>query len=109
MRFEGQEFRGRELVLDGNVYVRCTIVGCLLRYSGTTEINLSECRMGSNEFSYDGQAANTVRALQALARSGGGGLDHVMRLFLTDAPVDWHRLAEIVHLPVVPDEPQESR
>jgi hypothetical protein len=32
-----------------------------------------------------------------------------MRLFLTDASVDWHRLAEIVHLPVVPDEPQESR
>lgn len=94
MRYEGQEFRGETLVLDGNEFVACTIIGCLLRYSGTTEINLTGCRMGSNEFSYDGHAANTVRALQALARSGGGGLDHVMRLFLTDAPVDWHKLAE---------------
>lgn len=95
MRFEGQEFRNRTLTLDGNEFIGCTIVGCVLRYRGTTEINLSGCHMGSNEFSYDGPAANTVRALQALARSGGGGLDHVMRLFLTDAPVDWHRLADI--------------
>ena len=106
MRFEGREFRGQTLLLVGNEFVRCTIIGCLLRYSGTTEIHLAECRMGGNEFSYDGHAANTVRALQALARSGGGGLDHVMRLFLAGAPVDWHGLAEIARLPTLPDEPR---
>src|ERR1700761_3818122 len=108
MRYEGQEFRGQTLILDGNSYVRCTIVNCILSYSGITDINLSECHMGANEFAYDGAAANTVRTLQALARSGAGGLDHVMRLFLGDAQVDWHKVAELDTLPITSEAPDEA-
>jgi hypothetical protein len=99
MRYEGKEFRNQTLILDGNSFIRCTIVDCILSYSGTTEISLSECHMGANEFAYDGHAANTVRTLQALARAGAGGLDHVMRLFVGNAPVDWHKVAALDELP----------
>ena len=107
MRYEDRQFRNQTLILDGNSYVRCTIVGCVLSYSGTTEISLTECHMGANEFAYDGYAANTVRTLQALASAGAGGLDHVMRLFVGQVPVDWHKVAEMGGLPEL-DEPRET-
>jgi hypothetical protein len=108
MRYEGKEFRNQTLILDGNSYVRCTIVDCILSYSGTTEISLSECNMGSNEFAYDGYAANTVRTLQSIAHAGAGGLDHVMRIFLGNVPVDWHKVAAMSELPTKPEDQEPA-
>ncbi len=99
MRYVEKEFRGETLVLDGNSYERCTIEDCVLSYSGKTEISLKDCSIGYNEFEYDGYAANTIRTLQALAHSGASGLDHVMRIFVPSAPVDWHKVATLNSLP----------
>ncbi len=99
MRYVDREFRGEMLTLDGNSYERCTIVDCVLSYSGKTEISLKDCNIGYNEFAYDGYAANTIRTLQALAHTGGSGLDHVMRIFVPSAPVDWHKVAALDTLP----------
>ena len=99
MRYVDKEFRGETIALDGNSFVRCTIVDCMLTYSGRTDINLTDCNIGSNEFAYDGRAANTIRTLQALAHSGAGGLDHVMRIIAPSAPVDWHKVATLDTLP----------
>jgi hypothetical protein len=108
MRYVGREFRNQTVVLDGNSYDGCTIVNCDLNYSGTTEISLTNCTMGANEFVYAGCAALTVRTLQEIARTGAGGLDHVMRLLLGGAPIDWRKVAEIGELPEKTEDPTPS-
>lgn len=99
MRYEDREFHRQDLVLDGNVFVRCAIVECTLHYSGRTDIELDECLMRDNQFRYRDEAANTIRALQAIVRAGPTGLDHVMKLVVTGASVDWQKLAELAPRP----------
>jgi hypothetical protein len=94
MDIRNRRFDGESLQLDGQSYVDCVMSGCTLDYEGVGPIRLESCDIEDCQITYRGAAAMTIETLQTIAKSGPQGLDHVMRLFLPGANIDWGALAE---------------
>lgn len=81
MNIEKQSFQGERVVLDNHTYVDCTFRRCVLVYSATSDISLTNCRFEEVEWEFDGAAARVLTFLHATYQGGRDGEEFVRAIF----------------------------
>ncbi|HEX8450770.1 MAG TPA: hypothetical protein VF647_01670 [Longimicrobium sp.] len=81
MNIENQAFQDERVVLDGNSYTNCTFRRCVLVYSATAEMSLTNCNFEMVEWEFDGPAARVLSFLHATYQNGRDGEEFVRAIF----------------------------
>lgn len=81
MNIENRSFQDEQVVLDGNTYTNCTFRRCVMVYSATSEMSLTNCRLEGVEWAFDGPAARVLSFLHATYQGGRDGEEFVRAIF----------------------------
>lgn len=81
MNIEKQSFENERVALDNHNFTNCTFRHCVLVYSGTTEMSLTNCRFEEVEWEFDGPAARVLSFLHATYQNGRDGEEFVRAIF----------------------------
>lgn len=87
MRYEGEEFVGREVEMDGQQFVGCEFQRCVLAFTGEPNslgdrgLMLVGSHLEESTWDFRGAAAMTMCLLRELYHSGPGGRATVEGLF----------------------------
>ena len=81
MNIENQNFTNERITLDNNSYTGCTFRQCVLVYSGTSELALTNCRFDEVEWEFTGPAARVLSFLHATYQNGKDGEEFVRAIF----------------------------
>lgn len=74
MEYRDQDFKGQDIVLDGNTFTGCTFRQCRVVFRGTAPFTLSANRFKEDiEWAFDGAAALTLKVLSGLYHGAGEG------------------------------------
>lgn len=73
--FHEQTFEHKEIVVDGNAYLGCTFIDCVISYSGGGTGRFSANRFTRCEWRFKGPAWTTLKYLRWLY-NGGGDFPH---------------------------------
>lgn len=69
-KFVDGEFDGVTLDIDGNIFEGCTFKNCQLRFAGGDGAQFDKCTFDGVGILFVGAAANTLKFMGALYRSG---------------------------------------
>lgn len=81
MNIENHNFVNERVALDNNSYSQCTFRQCVLVYSGTSEMSLTNCRFDEVEWEFTGPAARVISFLHATYQNGRDGEEFVRAIF----------------------------
>lgn len=94
-----REFSDQEVILDHVHFKDCEFDGCNLIYHGHGECNFTNCNIQESEFSFEGQASNTLDFLNKLSDIGlGAAVLQVIGPILGDPEFRIIRLNDEEHL-----------
>ena len=85
-RFEGRQFRGERLTVEGNEYINCDFADCVLVFSAA-RVDTPSAMIGNRfgpgiAWTFDGPARDTLDFLKALYHGfGDGGRERVEDIF----------------------------
>lgn len=96
MRFEGQVFEGKTVVLDFNEFESCVFHRCKVIYHGHSGTAIEGCEFRNVEWSVEGPAALTLTFLKMLHGSGGG-LQELVEATLNNIRTGIDRPGGLVH------------
>ena len=71
--FDGVEFTGTTVQLDGNEFRGCAFRDCDLEFAASAPVVLENFRIDGCRWRFVGAAAHTIEFLAALGAPGGGG------------------------------------
>ena len=71
MDISKQEFVGKTIRLDGDIYRDCVFRHCTMIYTASGKIGLVDCRLIGCKWRFEGAAAETIKFMQALYAQGG--------------------------------------
>ncbi len=76
MELSGETINSKQINLDGNSFIDCEITNSVLIYKGGPLPLLKDCRINDCQWSFAGEAANTLQFMAAMySGMGVGGMD----------------------------------
>lgn len=66
-------YTGQKIKLDNNSFAKCTFTNCILEFSGTGVVELSECKFEDVQWVFTGAAQNTLTFLHGMYNGMGEG------------------------------------
>lgn len=64
-------FRNEDVVIDGEVFLDCTVVDCRMHYSAYTPVRFTRCTFGHCKWVFDGPAKYMIEFLSGVANGLG--------------------------------------
>ncbi|MFL6715320.1 MAG: hypothetical protein ACJ8G3_03050 [Burkholderiaceae bacterium] len=69
--FQKIKFVGGKVKLNGNGFIECEFIGCILEFLGTGTVLMDGCVFNNAKWSFVGTASNTLQFLAAMANDLG--------------------------------------
>ena len=70
MKYADSEFRNQRLNIDGEEFLRCKFIDCVLVYSGGDVPKLDGCHLESTGFTFEGAAVNSIMTMTFMYHGG---------------------------------------
>lgn len=69
MKYTNEEFANQRVELDGNQYLNCRFLNCILVYKGTGNVGFDDCFFDNPRIVFEDCAASALNFLQAMYNS----------------------------------------